>query len=716
MPGALAKALQAENHSHMVYLAMQGVGLMSPAKDGHTHEVYYDIQIDEATGQPLSEGNWVIAEAEGHIHELGSPIFVSKRRKKMGDDERVARVHALFKEADGIEGESVTDGESSYSYYIGPGQWPSDAKARLNADQRAALTINEIKPKVDLLVGHQAQNRSDIHVKPVENGDERVADVLTMLIKHVMDKSDYIYEETTSFRDSVVAGRGVFNIKIDYDRTSEGEICVEHFPWSKVRFGPHERLDQSDMEYLVKFDRFSLSKLKQLFPDRASELQSYMETFIEDSGSGHRYPGRQYELGQGKSQQVTINSTALVDSMKKDFAVFECWEKEFKRVKIALFPQDDFAESLADMNRKDAAMVRMIPGFRVIERVRHDMRVTKVAGGVFLETEVLELPENANDFHLVTTYATKHGSRFQGKVEDVKDLQSEINKRHSQAMDAVNKMSAYGWFVGPDTFLDEGGADSFRRNSAKAGFVQMIQDIARPPVKIEGGKFPNEIISMEEISSRKLNEIMGIPPEAAGFGAADASGKAMLIRRRQSLVSNDYLFDNLSRAKRKLGRMIIAYIQDFYTPARMARIVGGISNPGVQVNTNVVDLGPEEIERIMKDVDLAQYDIVVEESSHTKTMKDLSFLQLMELAHQGVPGLEDSIIESGPFVNKGKILQRLGMQRESAAAAENQKNQTELLKSAPDEIKNAVYGQMFGMQQGAPAEGQQPQGQDIYNY
>ena len=88
--------------------------------------------------------------------------------------------------------------------------------------ERAALTINEIEPKIDLLSGYQRQNRTDFKFMPVEEGDQRVADILNVVVKNITDQCQYPHEETLVFEDMAIRGRGCFNIYVSNEKNILG--------------------------------------------------------------------------------------------------------------------------------------------------------------------------------------------------------------------------------------------------------------------------------------------------------------------------------------------------------------------------------------------------------------------------------------------------------------------------------------------------------------
>lgn len=685
----LAITSEVDKHRHGVYISVQTQqGITSIAQDKHSHEV----QFDQASGR------FFVLPNEDHGHELEDLKIRPPKDEKRDDNDRVNEVVALFKEGDQIEGQSIENGRVSYDMYMGK-QWDEQLKAELEANRRAAITINEMKPKLNLLRGHHSQNRVLPMFKPVEDSDENAADIANFIWKSILYQNRFEKEDDLAFKDQVIGGRGIKDLYVDFDRNPEGEIKIRWYPWDKVRLGPHRRDDLEDLEYLVKEDKFSKAKLKQLFPDKAKEIDLFFDTasMLESDSSVHdNIPGKAYRLNQNRTR-VLIHDLTVVDIQRKEFRVFEAWQKEFVNVPALIFAEEAFVTSLQGVSKRDVALLKKIPGMESINQKRHHMRVTKTAGGILLDTKILDLPQDANDFHLVTAYTDKHGDDFQGRAEDGKGIQLEINKRHSQSIDIVNRMAAYGWFYDKETFPVPSAAAQFKKTSSQAGFVVEVNDSNNPPTKIEGAKFPNEIVGMEELASNKLNLVMGIPPEAAGFGNPDASGRAVLIKSRQSLVGNDYVFESGNEANKKLAKMAMAYVQELYTADRIMRLISAQSKDEIAnaQNPNVINVTIEDVQALLDNKELTRLDLVISDSAPTETMKDLTFLSLLEMMQTTGPNevLLKNAIKNAPFPNKGVMLEEMGIQSQQAAEASQQTHATEVFKSQPNEVKLALASQ-----------------------
>ncbi len=688
-------------HSHLVYVGDDGSGRTSVDR-GHSHEVVYreaqEAVIDELTGEVLAEAREAGFEVmpagkDGHTHEL-IPFTVEESeesKSKETDEEKLERLRQLFKEAKAYEDEFRRKAEEAEKYYRGE-QWKTEHKEWLESRDRAAHTINEIQPKIDLLIGYQRRNRFDIKYYPVEGGDARIADILTTLGKNITEQNNFDYEESNAFEDGAVTGRGLIELYVDYDSNIEGDIRIKRYPWDEAYFGPHYNPDLSDCEYCVKVRWMSFAKVKEIWAEKRDEIQKDIDSFMlaVSQQSDATVVSNTEDYKSIVKERIALDPD-YVDIARKEYAVFETWEKKYRRVYIISNPSDGFVLNAEGWSKKDIDAVKTIEGLTVIPRLKTTMHVTRWCGGVILEERDEEFFEDA--FNIVPFYAKKRKDKVWGKVEGAMGMQDEINKRHSQITDILNKVCTYGWFYDQQTFLSPQEERKFRQNSSTPGFVQKVADTNRIPVKIEGARFPSEIVQLEQLSSLKMREIMNVPMAMEGKGGASESGIALAEKKAQGLVGNEYLFDNLSLTKRLIGRMLVRLIQKVYTPERIVRVLvnrslrkevkigGRILAPSPDMVEGEDVITPEEIYTLLNEADLTKYDVVVGESPYNPTTRLANFLVWMDAAGKGIPVPPDILVDMSDLPNKDEVKKSIQNMIEQKAREQEATRQMEIQKT-----------------------------------
>lgn len=662
-------------HYHIAHMTDDGTGMMSAHKDGHTHDMLYVPPMPammtpgmDGMGnmmQDATPGGWQIMESNGHTHsglEDYQPVIPTDKRT---DKEKVEHVLRLYDEAGKIEKVSRKKGYESEDMYSHK-QWDQSQKDSLEAVDRAAITINQVESKIDSLTGYQRQNRTEIKYLPVEGGDARVAEMLNALVKNITEQCQYQREKSKTFDDTAIVGRGLFNVSEDFTHDIQGKIVIEKFEWDEARLGPHTKEDLADCNFIIKEKWHSESELKGLYPDEWDEFSP--EVRLKESGSL-----------VSEDWDKRLRSDDFVDLVAKKYKVLECIEKEFNRSYILANSSDGSTFDVEGWSKADIASAKSIPGFVKIPRVTYKLHSYKICTFILLDDEVMD----EQDFPLVPVYAKFRKGAFWGKVEGVKDLQHLLNKAYSQFVDIINKVANYGWFYDDTTFASNADKDKWLKNASSPGFNQKIADVNRPPAKIEGVKFPAELVNAISMFGQSIREIMNVNLEMMGADGQARSGIAMQQKIVQQLMGNDYLFDNMAFAEKIIGRMIIRKVQKLYTPERIYRILSNQNTAeGFKVGEQDFSAySKEEIIAMLRNTDLSKHDVIVSESANSPSAMMGNFMMLLELAGKGIPIPPEAIMEFAPIPNKNRVLELIKQQQARTQAMENKKYDTEIDKT-----------------------------------
>lgn len=732
-----------DGHYHIVYINTEtGVGAMSPAKDGHTHELIYDPprdpvepteevppQIDPMTGQPVIDpqtgqpdmgqpatpgdpgkevGTWIVRPAGAgqsmdpqmqgappqmmppqdlHDHEI-IDYRTQTKEKSQPEKEVLEECLSLWREGLEIVKDPRKLGREAEDFYQGK-QWEKDDERYLSGLNRAALTINEIAPNIDTLIGYQMEQRTDIRYLPQEGGDQRVADMLNVVVKKILDACYFTREETKVFKDQCLPGLGVFNVYMNFTDNIQGDIKVERFPWDDIVYGPHEKEDLSDCEYEVRSRMFSIAKLKQLFGKKADEIENSYKSYcgqypdVEKNDNGINGTHTDYRSAvKLDDMPYTIDGTfPLVDVQKKQFRLAQVTRKMYKEVTVVFNQEENFFFTAYDWKEKDIAAASSLPGFQVISQLKTRMRITKFCGSVILSDEnPADLP--LHDFFTVPVYGYRQNGEFWGKVEAAKDPQRELNKRRSQAMDTMNRLGASVYYVEPETFIDKNEKERFKKNRSKPGSVFDVTDLNRKPHLEPGADFPAALVQIMQLDQENLQRLMNVVVEQAG---ANESGTLFLEKKKGRLTGNQFLFDNLSFAKQKLGKIIVPLIQRYYPPERLQRILNS------QYSKQKFEIGGEDFSKFTKEeiiemlegADLLEYDVIVSESAFSASTRLGVAKVLFELINQGAqipPELPLEFIDM-PSDTRARITESLQQQNEQTAQTAADTSNSEITKT-----------------------------------
>lgn len=701
-------------HDHIVYLDSDRGGGLASFDDNHTHDIQYipaqeeippteeiPEQVDPETGeiipgQPANPGQpavpeqWIVIPSDdGHTHEvlLESELPRKIKKKRPDDAEILSEQLRYFNSALEIEGKSLEDAEESEGFYTGEKQWTDKERQYLEARQRACLTINETAKEVNKISGNQRQSRTDFKCVPVGGTDQKVCDILNILIKNITEQCFYEREESKVFLDSLIAGRGLFNIYVDKSRNPEGDIIIERFPVSDCKMGEHEKEDLSDLEFLVKDKMYSLARLKATYEALEDELSASFDLYLQmEPQIVSEDKSKDAYLQPNTERPVTLtgNGVKLVDVERKEMRQIDLWRKKYVKVPVVLNPEVDFYYDGFGLSASTLKRIKTIQGFYTVERVVPKIIISRTTGSVVLEYQD-PAPLPVDDFFIVPVYCNKRGNRWWGKVQDIKDPQREINKRHSQAVDIGNKASGSGWLYDATTFASPQEEDNFLRNSSSPGFAAKVSDVNNPPKQIVAGEMPSTIVQLLTLAHDHLSSLVSTTAMPNG---ANESNAMFTYRQKLLAAGNEYLSDNLRFAKVKLGRLLISIIQDLYTPERVFRVLmdANARNPNGEMIGGVPaqDFTEDDIERLFQDNDLTKVDVVVTEGVYSPSVRMSIFAILSDLKAAGADIPLELLFEFAdiPQSVKDQVLQILADSAAAASQEQKEKSMTELWKTA----------------------------------
>lgn len=658
----LLKTTENDNHYHIAYY-LEGRGGITSTNDGHKHDI---IMTADPEGQIIYMINVFNDLKTGmpHAHGLEVYLAINLNVQDDGSEEKtLQRVYDRYQTARELEEEAIETGAEAEKF-LHHEQWNQQLKNDLIDKKRAAITVNRLEEKMDTLFGYQRQNRTDITFSPMEGGDQAICDILNHVVKNILEQCYYPREESKVFENQATVGKGVFNVYMDFDQDYMGQLIIEKYPWNQVYFARHEKEDLSDCDYVV-FDKwYTEEKIKGIWPEKFDKLVSTQKL----------KPGRQFFNKETRSMEKVKHLT------KDQYFVMYCYEKKYKRVYRFVNTITGEAFDGTGWSETDIKSLKTIEGFKAIKRITYKIQKTISCWDAVLEDKFID----EDFFPVIPVYAKRNDCYYWGKVKSGMGLQDIINKTYSQFVDILNKMTAFGYFYDSNTFPDEREKKKFLANVTSPGFVQEVANSDRLPQRWEGIPFPAEIVNALMMLSNNLTEVMNIKLDFAN--EKYTSGDAFRQKIIHLLSGNDYLFENLSFAKKHLGRIILKYIQKFYTAERVLRIISNQARKE-EIQLNGVTFDPADelqqsaIMELLSNADLSKYDVIITESSYSPTIMMSYANMLTEMARAGIPIPPQAIMEYLPIPNKEKIIGMMQQQMEMRQQQESMKYQTELAKS-----------------------------------
>jgi hypothetical protein len=154
---------------------------------------------------------------------------------------------------------------------------------------------------------------------------------------------------------------------------------------------------------------------------------------------------------------------------------------------------------------------------------------------------------------------------------------------------------------------------------------------APPPIRQVPEQPPAAIMAAAQSITMDLQAVVGIvDPNQLPMG--NISGKALQGQQQQIDMTNFHYYDNLTRSIAHTGRIILDLIPKIYSQERVMRIIGDDGKPELTtVNQHTGEMDENGIEKILNDVTVGEYDVVMETGPGYNTKRQEAVDSMMSL-------------------------------------------------------------------------------------
>ena len=475
--------------------------------------------------------------------------------------------------------------------FAGGDQWPVEIQNSRQLESRPFLTINKIDAYCRQIANSQRQQRPRIKAHGMNtDSDEKIAQIITGICRHVEEQSDADAAYDNAFDFAVRMGWGFWRITTDYVRPDsfDQEIYIKRIenPFM-VYFDPNSNEpDGSDAEKCLITEVVSKEAFRKMYPDAET-----------DAGFTPR--------GTGDSQSEWIT--------KEDIRIAEYFYTEYKHTKLVLL-SDGTTVYEDEMPSQDAMLEAGI--YEVSRRitVKKQIKWCKLTG-----MQILEKRDWAGKYiPVVPVYGQQlivdsKKKKF-GLTRMAKDPQRMYNFWSTALTESVALAPKAKWLLAEGQ--DEGHEDEWTQANIKSMPVLRYKQtdsegrVAQIPQRIQPEAPPMGITTALEGLNADLMAVVGIY-DPSQLPQGNQSGKAIQGQQSQVDMTNFHYYDNLTRSIKQTGRIILDLIPHVYDSERCLRIIGD-DGKGEIVNVNQRSMDEMGVEKILNDVTVGEYDVVME--------------------------------------------------------------------------------------------------------
>ena len=537
----------------------------------------------------------------------------------------LARVESFYADAITHNQAFWTEADNDTRFYSGDQTLWNDIYfgGNVPVNRRKQFNFNRIMRVVNMISGYQRRNRKSTIAVPVENGDERTASQYTKILMWLNQQEGVLETISESFQGSLITGMNLLQVWVDYRSDPvAGNIKVDNCAYNSFIIDPFFRkADLSDCSGIWKRSYLSRMECSSLLPDKTNEILAL-------AGVDNR---------DGKFQFLpeTYNYR-----MRHLLTYDEFYYKDYRKQKMLVDTQT--GESMEWTSDNDEGLKQFLsqyPQVTLMDQEVPTVRVAIIVQGKVMYDGPNPLGIDNYPFVPVFSYYTPDLPYFpwrvQGVVRGLRDAQYLYNRRKAIELDILESQVNSGFkykenaLVNPlDVFMTgQGKGIALKEEAAMTDVEQII-----PP------SVPPSMIELSEILGKEIEAISGVNEELLGSAIDDKAGILSMLRQGAGLTTLQGLFDNLDRAQRLLGRLLLDVISSNFTPGKVQRIVQ--EQPSPQFYNKA----------------FGKYDVSVEEGLNTTTQRQMEFAQLLQLREAGVPVPNDVLLGVASLQDKEKLI------------------------------------------------------------
>jgi hypothetical protein len=570
-------------------------------------------------------------------------------------DDKLKEAKDAFQDAQDAEQEDRTEALDDLKFARLGEQWPENVRRQRTLEGRPCLTINKMPAFIRQVVNDARQNKPSIKVHPVDDGaDKETADVLNGLIRNIEYTSNADVAYDTATECAVGTGVGYFKMGLEYahEDTFDLDIRIERVsnPFSIYRDPASTAADSSDWNSAFEVEMIPKVEFKKRFP-KAKESDWDAEAF-----------------------------KALTDPWATEGSVMVAgwWKREEYDKKIYLLSDGTIQP---EKQMQALQPILDVTGIQVMqERVAKCYRVYRcLLSGV----EILEEEEFPGQYiPIIPVYGDEvdvEGKRhFRSLIRDAKDAQRMFNYWRTTTTELV-ALAPKTPFIGPVGAFDTDAAKWATANTQSHPYIEfdvkngMTQGPQRQPfVSVPAGALQEALNASDDMKA-----IMGLYDASLGARSNETSGSAIMARQREGDVSTFHFQDNMARAIRHAGRVILGLIPHVYTQERMIRVIGEDGSqeavkvspqaqpqqaPTPQAQDNQQEQEPDVPVSRIYNLTVGKYDVTVTTGPSFTTRREEAAMQMTEFIRafpQAAPVIGDLLASNLDWPGADEIAERL---------------------------------------------------------
>jgi hypothetical protein len=518
-------------------------------------------------------------------------------------------------------------GPEDYRFYAG--DQDSDAVKKLLQEQKRPITVfNEIKPKIDMLIGLAAQTRFQPDVVPKGTEDEPLAQLMKGTLYHYTKKIKLVRKEVDCFEHSTKSGRSLLYFYIDKENPFKPKIMAKRIQ------GPSFILDPQSIEY-------DMSDARAIFIDKwmsEEDLKAnWPKVNVEMLKNHAGYAGAGYPLFWNEQDDL--------------YRVIECWYRKYEKMtwftnpltgKVESLKPEEFSKFVNQLSQgipqPDGTRSQPIPPPDSLESMVRNTYymiftdIFKIEGG--------PSPYKWKGFPAVLfgAYKNDNTNAWFSAIKMMKDPQMSMNTMRRQLSHLLQTLPKgmlkheVGAVINMEEYEKRSADPSFHLEIAKGSFDK-VDFVTQPGISPIYNQYDLVMAQSMKDSSGVQDDLMGIQ------NTSREPGVTVQMRQQTGLAVLYILFDNFRESRLDAGRILLSFIQQYVSQEELIRIQGPEGMELVKINSETNPQSPD-----FNDVSIGEYDLEVEETVENATMRLAIAQMLTEFSHNNPGSIPPDIV------------------------------------------------------------------------
>jgi hypothetical protein len=502
-------------------------------------------------------------------------------------------------------------------------QWPEAMERRRQIENRPCMTFNKMPAFIRQVVNDARQNKPSIRVHPQDSGaDPRTARIINGLIRNIETSSDADVAYDTAIEHAVGQGFGFWRINTRYasDGGWEQDIAIERIanPFTVLGDPRSTAADSSDWNFAFIVSTLTKDEYEREYPEaKKVDWDSDFRDCPDWIDGDHVTVAEYWTREKARRRIVVLADGSVVDTGSPDQGRGQAGSS----AGAERLEEDGPAEPVGEP--------RTVESWKVVQRIMSGAEVLRTVdwAGQYIPI----VPVYGDE--VVDEDGRRH---FRSLIRDAKSAQEMFNYWRTTTTELI-ALAPQAPFIGPKgTFdCDPGWLTA---NSQSHAYLEYDNKGAAPQRQPFAG-VPSGALQEALNAADDMKSIIGIYDASLGARGNETSGRAILARQREGDVSTFHFIDNLSRAIRHGGRIILDLIPRVYSTERIIRVLGEdlapatarIAPTGSAVTAAAPDqeggTGPNPLDAVY-DLTVGKYDLTVSAGPSFTTRREEAALQM----------------------------------------------------------------------------------------